>query len=95
MLNNNEIFGKNAAKTLFIQKKLLLAIDIDFYFGPKPENGLIVKEIENKNKVAKNGKLIFYMDQFKGIQKLYIFFKVATKVIAIAHRDRYLNFAKY
>ena len=33
MLDNNKTLGKNTAKTSFIQKKLLLATDANFYLG--------------------------------------------------------------
>lgn len=74
---------------------MLLATDVDFYFSLRFENSLVIKKIEDRNKVAKKSKLIFNIDCFIGIQKLCIPFDVAIKVTAMAHRDNHSGFAKY
>lgn len=75
---------------------MLPAIDANFYFDLKLENKNVhIEKIENDNKVAKNGKLIFNIDCFTNMQHFCIFSNIIIKVIAIMHKNGYLNFAKY
>lgn len=91
-MDENKTLGKDAAEISFIWEKLLLAIDVDLYLGPKSKNDAIIEKIEEK--MAKNGKLIFHIGQFTDMQRLCIPPKVATKVIAIAYGDKHLDFTK-
>lgn len=98
MLNNNKTLSKDAAKIFFVWEKLLPAIDADFYFSSRLENknnNVYIKKIKNNNKIAKNSKLIFYIDCFIGIQHFCILFDIVIEVIAVAYRDEHPDFAKY
>lgn len=66
MLDENEIFSENAAKTFFVQKKLLLATNVNLYLDLRLENDAVIKKIENHND-KKISKLIFYINCFTGI----------------------------
>lgn len=92
ILNKNETFGENIAEIFFVQRKLLPVTNADFYLDSKPENDTIIKEVEEK--IAKNSKLIFYLNQFTGMQRFCILSEIVMKIIATAHRDRHPSFAK-
>ena len=80
MLDNNKALGKNATKTLFVQRKLLSAIDADLYLDFRSK--IILTNMNPRPKIKLKSTLNSFqltMICLEKLKSLLNFFKLVFK----------------